>query len=176
MNLAPFVASPMTSVRQMLTLADVQADDVVYDLGSGDGRIVIAAVRDFHAKRAVGIEQKQKLVSLARSTIRELRLEHRVEIVHANFLTIDISNADVVILYLTSYGADWIRPKLEKEVKPTARVVSRHYPILEWNPSKVHENVYLYHRQQPQQHPVTVNNREHSLPSIDHLTGRWISI
>jgi precorrin-6B methylase 2 len=160
MNLAPFVASPMTSVRQMLTLSDVQADDVVYDLGSGDGRIVIAAVRDFNAKRAVGIEQTHKLVTFARSTIRDLRLEHRVDIVHADFLTVDVNDADVILFYLTTYGADWIRSKLEKEVKPGARVVSRHYPILAWTPSKVHENIYLYRRQRPQRLPATGNNRE----------------
>jgi precorrin-6B methylase 2 len=166
MNLAPFVATPMTSVRQMLTLADVQAEDVVYDLGSGDGRIVITAVRDFNAKRAVGVEQTHKLVTRARSTIRDLRLERRVEIVHADFLNVDVSDADVILLYLTSYGADWIRPKLEKEVKPGARVVSRHYPILAWIPSKVHENIYLYHRQQPQRLPAARKNREHPTVSI----------
>lgn len=143
-SLAPFVSSSMDSVRQMLKLADVGAGDIVYDLGSGDGRIVISAVQDFHAKRAVGIEQRENLVKTTRFKIRSLKLESRVEILHDDVLNVDISEANVVTLYLTSYGTDQIRLKLEEELKPRARVVSRHYQILEWKPITVNGNIYLY--------------------------------
>jgi hypothetical protein len=128
----------------MLKLADVGAEDIVYDLGSGDGRIVISAVQDFHAKRAVGIEQRENLVNTTRFKIRRLKLESKIEIVHDDVFNVDISAAKVVTLYLTSYGTDRIRLKLEEELKPSTRVVSRHYPILEWTPTQVFDNIYLY--------------------------------
>lgn len=134
----------MVSVRQMLKLADVGPRDVVYDLGSGDGRIVISAVQDFHARRAVGIELRENLVNKARDKIWRLNLTSNVEIVHEDIFKVDVSEADVVTLYLTSYGIDRIRLKLEEELKPRTRVVSRHYKILEWKPITVHGNIYLY--------------------------------
>ncbi|MCK4953543.1 tRNA (adenine(22)-N(1))-methyltransferase TrmK, partial [Candidatus Bathyarchaeota archaeon] len=120
-SLSPFVSSPMERVRRMLTLAEVRTDDVVYDLGSGDGRIVVAAVRDFKAKRAIGIELRSDLVKKACTEIRRLKLEDKIEIIQGDALEVNISEADVVTLYLTSRGNEILKPKLEKELKPGAR-------------------------------------------------------
>jgi predicted RNA methylase len=150
-SLSPFVSSPMERVRRMLTLAEVRTDDVVYDLGSGDGRIVIAAVRDFKAKRAVGIELRSDLVKKARSEIRRLKLEDKIEIIQGDAVEVNINEADVVTLYLTSRGNEILKPKLEKELKHGARVVSRNYKISGWEPIKVDtfwpfRKIYLYQR------------------------------
>jgi predicted RNA methylase len=145
----------MDNLRGMLKLAGVRADDVVYDLGSGDGRIVIAAVRDFKAKRAVGIELRDDLANKARIEIRKHNLEGRVEVIHGDALKVNVSEADVVTLYLTSKGNEMLRPKLEKELKPGARVVSLDYKIPGWKPIKVDgpryrklqfRKIYLYQR------------------------------
>lgn len=150
-SLSPFVSSPMERVRRMLTLAEVRTDDVVYDLGSGDGRIVVAAVRDFKAKRAVGIELRSDLVKKACTEIRRLKLEDKIEIIQGDALEVNISEADVVTLYLTSRGNEILKPKLEKELKHGARVVSRNYKISGWEPIKVDtfwpfRKIYLYQR------------------------------
>lgn len=150
-SLSPFVSSPMERVRRMLTLAEVRTDDVVYDLGSGDGRIVVAAVRDFKAKRAIGIELRSDLVKKACTEIRRLKLEDKIEIIQGDALEVNISEADVVTLYLTSRGNEILKPKLEKELKPGARVVSRNYKISGWEPIKVDtfwpfRKIYLYQR------------------------------
>ena len=147
----PFVPSSTKSVRRMLTLAGVRADDLVYDLGSGDGRIVIAAVRDFNAKRAVGIERRGDLVNKARTEIQRLNLEGSIKIIHGDVLKVSISEADVVTLFLTSEGNKTLKPKLEKELKPGGRVVSLDYKISGWKPIKVKgfwwfQKIYLYQR------------------------------
>ena len=117
-------------------------------------------MQDFQAKRAVGVELRRNLVDTARSKIRSLNLERRVEIVREDVLKVDISEADVVTLYLTSYGTDRIKPKLEEELKPRARVVSRHYSILEWKPIEVHGNIYLYQRGESERQPITRGNEK----------------
>ena len=133
MSVAPFVPSSHKVVKRMLELAEVKSGEVVYDLGCGDGRIVIMAARDFGAK-AVGIELREDLVRSARKAVKEQGLEDRVEIIQSNFFEVDISPADVVTLYLTTSGNDLLKSKLEKELKKGARVVSHEYPIRGWNP------------------------------------------
>jgi len=131
MILAPYVPTSLDNVRRMLEIARVRADDVVFDLGSGDGRILIMAVREFKAKRAVGIEFREDLVNEARTLIRRYDLESKIEIIHGDALNINISEADVVTLYLTSQGIETLRPKLEKELKPGTRIVSLSFKINE---------------------------------------------
>jgi precorrin-6B methylase 2 len=148
-SLAPFVALSMYSIRRMLRLANVGPNDIVYDIGSGDGRVVIAAVREFDAKKAVGIELRQDLIRLAREQIWKLNLPKRVEIIQGNALVKPIGEADVVTLYLSTKGNEMLRPKLERELKPGSRVVSLDYKISRWNTIKVegawHE-IFLYQR------------------------------
>jgi protein-L-isoaspartate O-methyltransferase len=136
MFIAPYVASPLPVVRQMLLLADLRPSDTVYDLGSGDGRAVIMAAKDFGAK-AVGVELREDLVKRAVNTISELGLENKVKIVQSNLFNVDLNGADVIFLYLTTSANEKIRPKLETELRKGARIVSHDYEILGWKPVKI---------------------------------------
>jgi len=133
--IAPFVASPLQVVRHMLKAVDLKPGEAFYDLGSGDGRTVIMAVQEFGA-RAVGVEMREDLAKKALATIQELGIQDRVTIVQSDLFKVNITHADVVFLYLTTSANDKIRPKLEKELKSGARVVSHDYEILRWKPAK----------------------------------------
>ena len=124
MFLAPFVATPTPVVRKMLILAELKPGEVLYDLGSGDGRAVIMAAKDFGAT-SVGVELRDDLAKRALNNIQELSLN------------VNLSAADVVFLYLTTSANERIKPKLEAELKPGTRVVSHDYEILGWKAKKV---------------------------------------
>jgi tRNA A58 N-methylase Trm61 len=136
MFIAPYVASPLPVVRQMLLLADLRPSDTVYDLGSGDGRAVIMAAKDFGAK-AVGVELREDLVKRALNTVSELGLDDKVKIVQSDLFNVDLNGADVIFLYLTTSANEKIRPKLETELRKGARIVSHDYEILGWKPIKI---------------------------------------
>jgi precorrin-6B methylase 2 len=138
-RLAPFDPTPQDIVGRMLSLAAVTARDLVYDLGAGDGRVVIAAAKNYRAK-AIGFEVDPGLVKLARENVRREGVDHLVEIRQQDLRTVDLSPATVVTLYL-SYDANLaLRPKLLRELKPGARVVSYTFDLAEWQP-KVVESV-----------------------------------
>jgi len=136
--IAPFVASPLPVVRRMLVLAELKPGEILYDLGAGDGRAVIMAAQEFGA-RAVGVELREDLAKKALQTVYQLGLQDRVTILHSNLFDVDISPADVVFLYLTTSANEKVKPKLEAELKPGARVVSHDYEIIGWKPLKVEE-------------------------------------
>ena len=136
MFLAPFVATPTSVVRKMLILAELKPGEVLYDLGSGDGRAVIMAAKDFGAK-SVGVELRDDLAKRALSSIQELALNDKPEIMQKDIFDIDLSSADVVFLYLTTSANEKVKPKLEAELKTGTRVVSHDYEILGWKPLKV---------------------------------------
>ena len=136
MFIAPFVATPLPVVKEMLTVAEVKLGEIIYDLGCGDGRVAIMAAQEFGA-RAVGVEMREDLAKQAMGKVTELRLEDRVKIVQGDMFKIDLSQADVVTLYLTTSANDKVKPKLEAELKPGARVVSHDYEILGWRPIKI---------------------------------------
>ena len=136
MFLAPFVATPTPVVRQMLILAELKPYEVLYDLGSGDGRAVIMAAKDFGAK-SVGVELREDLAKRALNSIQELSLNEKTQIVQKDIFNVNLSSADVVFLYLTTSANEKIKPKLETELKAGARVVSHDYEILGWKPSKI---------------------------------------
>jgi tRNA A58 N-methylase Trm61 len=134
--IAPFVATPLPVVKQMLTLAELKPGEMIYDLGCGDGRIVITAAQEFGA-RAVGIEMREDLAKQALGKISELSLDGKVKIIQSDLFKVDISQADVVTLYLTTSANDKVKPKLESELKKGARVVSHDYEVLGWRPIKI---------------------------------------
>ena len=130
-----FASTRQVVADAMLTLAGVTADDVVYDLGSGDGRIVIMAAQK-HGARGVGIEIDPKLVALARQLAREGGVDDKVTFVEGDLFTADISAATVVMLYLsTTINAD-LEPKLRRELRPGSRIVSQQFPIGAWTPAR----------------------------------------
>lgn len=135
-NLAPYIPSPQVVVDKMLEAARVKPGELLYDLGSGDGRIVITAAQKFSA-RAVGVELSPELCRAATSRVKSLGLEERVHIIHGNLLKVDLSPADVVTLYLLTTSNDRLRPNLEKYLKPGARVVSNDFQVRGWQASEV---------------------------------------
>jgi len=148
-SIAPFVRSSEEAVKIMLKMANLKKGELLYDLGSGDGRILIAAAKDYGAK-AVGIEIQEDLVKGSLAKIHELGLEKEVKVICGDLLTNDISGADVVALYLTSSANEKLEPKLTKELKPGSRVVSHQFEIPNWRPVKVstegNSKIYLYIR------------------------------
>ncbi|MGH7386434.1 MAG: methyltransferase domain-containing protein [Candidatus Rokuibacteriota bacterium] len=133
----PFLVTPPEIVEQMLRLARVGPGDVVYDLGSGDGRLVIAAARDFRAGRAVGVEIDPGLVARSREYAREAGVADRVIFIEQDFFEADLSAATVVTLYLTREVNLRLRPKLERELAPGARVVSFNFDMGDWEPASM---------------------------------------
>lgn len=119
----------------MLTLAELKPGEILFDLGSGDGRTVMMAVREFGA-RAVGIELREDLVKKALSTIYEQSLQDRITIVNGDIFRVDLTSADVIFLYLTTSANEKIRPKLDTELKKGVRIVSHDYEIVGWKPVK----------------------------------------
>ena len=135
---APFVATPMEVVDRMLGLAEVKADDVVYDLGSGDGRIVIRAAKRYGAK-AVGVEIDPALVRRSRINAASEGVGYLVEFRAEDALTTDLSEATVVTLYMLPAFNAKLRPILQRDLKRGARIVSHDFPIEGWAPEKVEE-------------------------------------
>ena len=131
----PFVPSPMLVVERMLQLAEVRKDDILYDLGSGDGRIVIEAAKKFGV-RGIGVDLNPTLVEQARRKAAEERVSHLVEFRAADGLTVDISQATVVTLYMFKWFNNQMRPKLQR-LKPGSRVVAHDFDIDDWKPTKI---------------------------------------
>ena len=119
----------------MLKLAKVTPQDVVYDLGSGDGRLVIAAARDFGA-RGAGVEIDPKLVALSTENARRAGVADRVTFREGNLFEMDLSPATVVTLYLSPELNQRLRPKFLRELRPGARIVSHDYGMGDWAPER----------------------------------------
>jgi SAM-dependent methyltransferase len=130
-----FVATPEPVGIEMLRLAGVTKDDVVYDLGSGDGRLVIAAARDFGA-RAVGVELEPKLVQDSRESALKAGVADRTQFLWQDIFQTDLSPATVVAIYLSPELNLRLRPKLQRELRPGARVVSHDFDMADWRPSR----------------------------------------
>ncbi|HVO91610.1 MAG TPA: class I SAM-dependent methyltransferase [Terriglobales bacterium] len=131
----PFVPTPMEVVDKMLELAEVKVGDVLYDLGSGDGRIVIRAAQKYGI-RAVGIEMDKLLLEKARKDAKAAGIAHLVEFRDEDALTADISPASVVTLYMLPWFNEKMKPNLQKMLKPGARIVAHDFGIEGWQPDK----------------------------------------
>ena len=126
-----FVPTRESVADEMLKMAKVTSADVVYDLGSGDGRIVILAAQKYGA-RAVGIEISPRLVGIARQVAKEGEIEHRVSFVLGDLFEADISEATVVTLFLSPRVNAKLEPKLRADLRPGTRIVSHQFPVGEW--------------------------------------------
>jgi SAM-dependent methyltransferase len=131
----PYVPTPEKVVEGMLELAKVGPKDVVYDLGSGDGRIPIAAARRYGV-RAVGIELDARLVERARCNAREAGVAHLVEFRREDLFGASLRDATVVTLFLFPGMNERLRPKLATELAPGARVVSHRFGVGSWQPER----------------------------------------
>lgn len=151
-SLAPTVPSPEQAIQRMLQMANLKPSETLYDLGCGDGRILIAAAERYHVK-AVGVEISERMARRAAEKVKKAGLQDRVSIVHGNFLRTDLSHADVVTLYLATTANESLRPSLERSLRPNSRVVSYDYPIPGWRAISTSETtgstgdthvIYLY--------------------------------
>ena len=129
----PFVATPEEAVDRMLALAKVGAGDFVIDLGSGDGRIVIAAARKYGA-RGLGVDLDASLVALSREKAREAGVGERTRFEERDVLKTDLSGASVVTIYLLPSLVDQLQPKLLAEMQPGSRIVAHAFPMKGWKP------------------------------------------
>jgi SAM-dependent methyltransferase len=135
-SLAPFVPTPLDVVERMLSLAKVGPDDVVYDLGCGDGRIVITAAQKFGA-RGVGVDIDANLINEAEAAARAAGVERRVRFRIQDAMTVDVSDATVVTLYLLSASNVKLRPILTRQLRPGARIVSHSFAMGDWEPEVI---------------------------------------
>lgn len=128
-----YVPTPEPVVNRMLKMANVGPDDVVYDLGCGDGRIAVAAARDFGA-RAVCVDIDPQRIREARANVKRAGVEDKVEIRQGDLFEVDLSPATVVTLYLLNTLNMKLRPKLQKELRPGSRIVSQTFDMGDWKP------------------------------------------
>ncbi|MDQ1470331.1 MAG: hypothetical protein QOJ99_1811 [Bryobacterales bacterium] len=150
-TLAPAFPTPQVVVDHMLQLAQVKPNETVYDLGCGDGRIVITAAQKFRA-HGVGIEIRREIYETTLGKVSSLGLSDLVKIVHGNALKYDLGPADVVTLYLMTGSNERLKPVLERYLKTTARVVSHNFEIKGWKVAQVEKMmvddrphmIYLY--------------------------------
>ena len=135
-KLAPYYPTPETIVQKMLQLGELKAGEKMFDLGSGDGRIVIMAAEKFHAD-AVGIELDKELFRQSVEKIQSLRLQKIAKIVNGDILQQDYSSADLITVYLLPLSNDKVRPILEKQLKKGTRIVAHDFEFKDWKPEKV---------------------------------------
>ncbi len=134
----PYVATPQETVQAMLELANVSKDDIVYDLGSGDGRIPIAAANRYGA-RGVGIEIKPSLIDRARKNAKLSGVSDQVEFRQQDIYKADFSEATVVTMYLFPEVNMKLRPMLFEQLEPGTRIVSHSFDMNEWEPDSTVE-------------------------------------
>ena len=156
-DLAPFVPTPMVVVEKMLEMVRVNRNDILYDLGCGDGRIVILAAKKYGA-RGVGIDIDPQRIEEANAAAREAGVENLVEFRRQDVFKVDFSEATVVALYLLEESNELLQPLFDRFLQPGTRVVSHNYPIPGWKEKEMkfasvkveddeeEHDVYLYRR------------------------------
>jgi len=153
-QLAPYFPTPETIVDRMLQLGELKAGEKMFDLGSGDGRIVIMAARKYKAD-ATGVEFEDSLARQSEDRIKNLGLSSMARIVHGDLLTQNYASADLITVYLLPVGNEKVTPMLEKQLKKGARIVAHDFEFTAWKPEKMQtvdddegrtHHLYLYRR------------------------------
>ncbi len=148
MSCAPFVSSPHDVVRKMLEVAKASKEDVLVDLGCGDGRILATAVKDFGVRSASGYEIREDLFKTASGEVEKLNLTNKIHIYNRDLFQADLKDATLITLYLTTYANERLKPKLRAEARPGSRIVSHDFMINGWKPSKKENfnehTIYVY--------------------------------
>jgi protein-L-isoaspartate O-methyltransferase len=154
-KLAPYFPTPQTVVDKMLQLGELKAGERMYDLGSGDGRIVIMAARKYKAD-ATGVELDEALYKQSAQRIKTLGLEPLARIVHGDLLQQDYSTSDLLTIYLLPVAIEKVTPIFEKQLKKGARIVAHDFEFPKWTPAKILDidddgegrshRLYLYRR------------------------------
>ncbi len=154
-KLAPYYPTPESVVDKMLQLGGLKAGEKMFDLGSGDGRFIIAAARKYKAD-ATGVELDDSLYKQSMDKIKNLGLSATARIIHGDLLKQDYSSADLVTVYLLPVGNGLVTPILEKQLKKGARIVAHDFEFSAWTPEKIQDidddgegrahRLYLYRR------------------------------
>jgi len=167
----PFVSTPDEVVVEMLKLAEVGEEDVVYDLGCGDGRIVITAVKEFGA-RGVGIDKDPRRIAECRANAAAAHVNGRASFREDDFFEADIGEATVVSIYLLQMVNLKLRPKLLRELNPGSRVVSHNYDLWSWKPDKARNigshAIYCWTV------PANVTGEWEGMPSDNFSAGKFV--
>ena len=135
-KLAPYYPTPQRVVERMLQLGGLKAGEKMFDLGSGDGRIVIMAAQKFHAD-ATGVELDKDLAKKSNDKIKQLGLEKNARVVNGDLLRQNYSSADLVTVYLLPVSNDKVQPLLDKQLKKGARIVAHDFEFKNWTAEKV---------------------------------------
>lgn len=147
-SLAPFVPTRLEVVKRMLETSKTGFNDVVFDLGCVDGRIILSSVRDFGARKAVGYEMRHDLYTQACEEIAKQNLSARVIAINDDLMNAPLSEATVITLYLTTSGNEWLKPKIRNEANTGTRLVSHDFEFKGWQPSIKEDflghRIYLY--------------------------------
>ena len=154
-KLAPYYPTPETIVEKMLDLGALKKGEKMYDLGSGDGRIVIIAAEKYHAV-STGVEFDKDLSQHSSERIKRLKLDKLANIIHGDIMDQDYSSANLITVYLLPISNDKVRPLLEKQLKKGTRIVAHDFEIAGWTPEKTQHidddgegrshTLYLYRR------------------------------
>jgi 16S rRNA A1518/A1519 N6-dimethyltransferase RsmA/KsgA/DIM1 with predicted DNA glycosylase/AP lyase activity len=154
-KLAPYYPTPETIVEKMLQLGGLKSGEKMFDLGSGDGRIVIMAASKFHAD-ATGVEFDRDLWKQSTDRIKSLGLDKQARIIHGDIMKQDYSSANLLTVYLLPSSNDKLRPLLEKQLKKGTRIVAHDFEFSGWTAEKVEQveddgegrshTLYLYRR------------------------------
>jgi len=137
-KLAPYYPTPELIVEKMLRLGELKAGEKMFDLGSGDGRIVIMAAQKFHAD-ATGVEFEKDLWKRSTDRIRALNLQKTARIIHGDIMKQDYGSADLITVYLLPSSNDKVRPLLETQLKKGTRLVAHDFQFSNWTPEKVEQ-------------------------------------
>ena len=143
-SLAPYVVSPQQIVDKMLEAASLKPGETVYDLGCGDGRVLITAAQRYRAK-AVGVELSPSVAKSAEDNVKRFNLQNDVKVIQGDLMAVNLAPADVVTIYLETASNDLLRPNLEKYLRPGARVISYEFPVPGWKVKHV-EKISAYNR------------------------------
>lgn len=154
-RLAPYYPTPLTIVEQMLKLGELKPGEKMFDLGSGDGRIVIMAAEKFQAD-STGVELDDNLHRQSTERIASLGLQSRARIIHGDIMAQDYSSADLLTVYLLPTSNDKVTPLLEAQLKKGARIVAHDFEFADWTPERIEHieddgegrshTLYLYRR------------------------------
>jgi len=140
---ALFVPLPMNTVRKILEYANPSEKDVLYDLGSGDGRVIIEASKKYGC-RSVGVEKNRLLCWITQRKIKKEKLEEKIKIVNSDIFECKIDDATIVIMYLSHRLTQELKGKLKKELKKGTRIFSASHPIEGWKPVKKFKTGHFY--------------------------------
>lgn len=169
----PYLPTPQKVVEEMLKLADVKGDDVLYDLGSGDGRIVITAAQKL-GTRGVGVDMDPSRIQEANENAQKAGVTSRVQFLQQDLFQTDISKATVVTLYLLPDINLKLRPQLFRQLKPGTRIVSHEFDMGEWKPQRVVQVNGPQQGEQTLYHDETCYTRLLPAPQREHKLYYWV--